>query len=173
MGDTGENGHNWKGGRTRTSHGYILIYKPEHPRALHGKYIYEHVAIAEKAIGRFLPEKVEVHHVNSIEDDNRNTNLVICENRAFHKLLHKRMRAFKSCGHASWLSCAYCKKYGPSESMYLTPNGNQHWHRECQKTNGIMNKEKRAQHCWKEAVLEVEGTKPVWVVPAKTTPVTI
>ena len=25
----------------------------------------------------------------------------------------------------------------------------------------------RAKHCWQEAVLEVEGTKPVWVVPVK------
>jgi hypothetical protein len=24
----------------------------------------------------------------------------------------------------------------------------------------------RAKHCWQEAVLEVEGTKPIWVVPA-------
>lgn len=25
----------------------------------------------------------------------------------------------------------------------------------------------RAQHCWKDAVLEMEGTKPIWVVPSK------
>lgn len=30
----------------------------------------------------------------------------------------------------------------------------------------------KAKHCWQSAVLEVEGTKPIWVVPAHTTTVT-
>jgi HNH endonuclease len=145
MGGTGMN--NWKGGRTRTSHGYIWIYRPDHPRAIHGRYIYEHVAIAEHALGRVMPDGVEVHHVNDIRDDNRSGNLVICQDKSFHKLLHKRERALIACGHADWVCCAYCGNHGPPESMYLTPNGRKHWHRACQRHKRI------------------DGTKPVWVVP--------
>ena len=98
------NGHNslpgplslhWKGGRIKTSAGYIAVSAPGHPRpdrrAGRG-YVLEHILVAEKALGRFLPQGVEVHHVNEKKDDNRNQNLVICENSAYHGLLHKRMK---------------------------------------------------------------------------------
>lgn len=41
---------------------------------------YVHILVAEKALGRTLPKGAEVHHVNEDRADNRNTNLVICEN---------------------------------------------------------------------------------------------
>ena len=50
--------------------------------------------------------------------------------------------------------------------MYVAKNGPQHYHRECMKVNAAMNKKKRVQHCWKEAVMELDGTKPIWVLPA-------
>lgn len=52
----------------------------------------EHVLIAEHVLGRPLPEKAIVHHVNGDRQDNRKTNLVICEDQSYHRLLHRRMR---------------------------------------------------------------------------------
>lgn len=47
-------------------------------------------AIALKALGKPLPFNACIHHVNGKHWDNRNCNLVICENNAYHMLLHSR-----------------------------------------------------------------------------------
>ena len=67
----------WKGGRRRTSDGYVLVYAPEHP-TLRGKrapYIREHRLVMEQAIGRLLESHETVHHINGDKTDNRIENL--------------------------------------------------------------------------------------------------
>lgn len=72
--------------------GYIRI-------RVNGKYILEHVLMAEKALGKPLPLKAVVHHVNENTGDNKTPfNLVICPNQAYHFLLHKRARELKEFG---------------------------------------------------------------------------
>ena len=90
IGTQGKGHTNWRGGR-RVHNGYVLIYHPDHPRANKG-YIPEHILIAEKSLGHCLPRGAVVHHSNQIKSDNRPSNLVICQDNAYHQTIHKRMR---------------------------------------------------------------------------------
>jgi len=65
---------------------------------------------AEAALGRLLPLKAVVHHPD--EDPwNRHARLVICENRAYHKLLHVRMRIKAAGGNPNTDKiCSFCQK---------------------------------------------------------------
>lgn len=82
----GETNPNWKGGETMHPAGYKQILMPDHPRAIStAGYVFEHILIAEKALGKYLPPGAVVHHHSP-------TQLVICEDQAYHMLLHKRMR---------------------------------------------------------------------------------
>jgi hypothetical protein len=105
----------------------VLIHMPEHPRAdtNHG-YVYEHILVAEQALGKPLPPGAEVHHVDVDCGNNEGTNLVICQDDAYHKLLHQRMRALRACGHADWLKCKFCKQYDAPENLYVSPCGSVH-----------------------------------------------
>ena len=71
-----------------------MVLMPGHPRSDHG-YVYEHILMAEKALGKPLPNGAEVHHINGKKGDNSRGNHVICQDQAYHKLLEKRTRAYK------------------------------------------------------------------------------
>ena len=78
-----------------------------------------HVAIAEKALGRKMPKGVEIHHVDENGLNNDHSNLVICPDRAYHKLLHVRTNALNACGNANWLRCVRCGNYDDPKKMRL------------------------------------------------------
>lgn len=71
----------------------------------------EHIVIVERAIGRKLPAGAEVHHVNGNGRDNRPSNLVVCQDKAYHKLLHRRLRIVKAGGNPNTQRiCGECQK---------------------------------------------------------------
>jgi hypothetical protein len=70
---------------TMDKRGYMVV-------RIGGVHKFEHVLIAEKALGKPLPKGAQVHHLNERKGDNRNRNLVVCPDDAYHKLLHKRAR---------------------------------------------------------------------------------
>lgn len=81
-----------KGRKYKIKHsaGYVQVYEPNNPRADCRGYMYEHLLVAEKALGRPLVIPEMVHHINGIKDDNRNRNLLICDS-SFHQWMESRM----------------------------------------------------------------------------------
>jgi hypothetical protein len=72
-----------------------------------------------------------VHHVNGVRTDNRNSNLVLCNDAAYHKLLHRRAHALAACGHAGWRICRHCREWDAPENLYVHPRGKYANHRAC------------------------------------------
>ncbi len=101
----------WRGGQTVSTAGRVCIYNPSHHRSQRQGYVFQSILVAEKALGKPIPPPIEIHHVNSDKGNDKNINLVVCEDRAYHMLLHQRKRAYDACGNGSWLKCWICKNY--------------------------------------------------------------
>jgi hypothetical protein len=106
----------WQTGKV-VNHGYVLVKLPAHERADSQGYVREHILIAEKALGKPLPMGAEIHHMDKDGTNNKPGNLVICQDHAYHHLLHVRMRAYEACGKAHYRKCQFCKTYDDPEIM--------------------------------------------------------
>jgi hypothetical protein len=138
----GADGHGfaWKGGRMVDKQGYVRIHMPEHVHADPKGYVKEHLIVVCRVLGRKLPLKAEVHHVDEDKTHNVGGNLVLCPDRAYHMLLHQRTRALDACGNASWRTCTGCQVY--DDPANLRCQRKQAWHPECR---SAYNRERWAQ----------------------------
>jgi hypothetical protein len=84
-------GH-YKGGKNRSSSGYIYVLSPNHPRHTRDGYVFEHILVAEKKIGRYLKKGELVHHIDGDHANNNPNNLMVMTKQE-HQLLHARLRA--------------------------------------------------------------------------------
>lgn len=131
---------NWAGGRSMHAEGYPMVKAPGHPRAkAEGSYVFEHILIVERALGHYIPEGAVVHHVDENRANNARGNHVLCEDDAYHVLLHQRTRALDACGHADWRKCRFCKVWEPPTALKLYTNPRSHrtqaFHHDCEVTN--------------------------------------
>jgi hypothetical protein len=86
------------GNKSRTGHGYITVHVGRKRKQ------YEHILVAERAMGRSLRQGEVVHHINCNRTDNRPENLLVCTIQ-YHLQLHKRMRR-----HPYWSAIANTTK---------------------------------------------------------------
>jgi hypothetical protein len=114
---SGERHHAWRGGDPVLIQGYWYV-----PIG-HGKRRKRSIVVAERAMGKPLPKGAHVHHVNEIKTDDRNENLVVCQDAKYHQLLHVRARALRDTGDANMIRCRYCKEYDRPENMTILARG--------------------------------------------------
>lgn len=71
---------------------------------------------AERALGKPLPRKAIVHHADGSKGDD--SQLVICQDQSYHRLLHKRMRIQAAGGNPNTDKvCAICQLAKPLEAF--------------------------------------------------------
>jgi hypothetical protein len=67
----------WRGGKTVTPNGYVLVKQPTHPHADVRGYVYEHRLVAESKLGRYLLPTEQVHHIDGNKSNNDPRNLEV------------------------------------------------------------------------------------------------
>ena len=114
------------GAGTIMNHGYTM-------HQINGRSVLNHVLIAEKALGKRLPKGSEVHHVDGSRTNDNNSNLVICQDRTYHKLLHMRTDALRETGNANFRKCPYCHNYDDPAKMKreIVGKSDRFIHRQC------------------------------------------
>ena len=98
--------------------GYPHMRAIGHPHANCRGCVHAHIIVAERALGRFLPEGAEVHHVDEDKGNFSNSNLVICQDAAYHRLLHFRARIVRAGGNPNTdRVCCKCHLAKPADEF--------------------------------------------------------
>lgn len=115
---SGTNAPSWNGG-TVIKEGRVLVLSPGHPRAGQTGYVYRSLLVAEKALGYPVPPRHQVHHFDLDKSNDTNSNLVICENAAYHNLLHARQRIVDRGGDPRLVKwCPSCEQLIPRQDFH-------------------------------------------------------
>jgi hypothetical protein len=97
----------------------------------------EHVLVAERVLGKPLPPRAVVHHVDGNGRHNVARNLVICEDQAYHLLLHRRTRVKRLGGNPNTDKvCCACWRPRPFACFWAqrnVPDGLQNQCKDCRR----------------------------------------
>ncbi len=97
---------------SRTGSGYVQVWRAG------GGGDFEHRAIVARVLGRPIPTGVEIHHVDGDPRNNEHRNLVVCQDKAYHKLLHARARIVAAGGDPNTERlCSRCRQVLPISSF--------------------------------------------------------
>ena len=72
---------------------YLCEFAPDNPRATDEGYVYVHVLMAEKKLGRYLTPEECVHHIDRDKYNNDLDTLMVFKTRADHSAFHKGVQA--------------------------------------------------------------------------------
>jgi hypothetical protein len=96
MKNTRENNPNWRGGKSITSHGYVLVrVGTDHPLSDVRGYAYEHRIVAIKKLGRMLKPNEKVHHIDGNKKNNVIDNICVVKGNAEHYLYHRKNKKLR------------------------------------------------------------------------------
>jgi hypothetical protein len=110
-------GHQWGNKGKTEDRGYIKIFNLQHPRANAAGYVYEHILIMEKDLGRTISISEHIHHIDGNPKNNKIGNLMLFATNSMHIVFHYRLKAFEKCGHYEWRRCVYCHKWDDPQNM--------------------------------------------------------
>jgi hypothetical protein len=90
-----------------------------------------HIIAASNAYGGKLPLKSRVHHFDCDYRNYKNNNLVVCNDDAYHRLIHIRTSAFNICGNANYRKCDFCKVWDDPSNMTKIKGRATYYHKKC------------------------------------------
>ena len=90
---------------------------------------FDHTRIAEEVLGKSIPGKACLHHIDENPTNNSKDNLVLCENAAYHRLLHLRTKAIRLGFPPNYRKCRFCKEYDDPKNLLIRYSGVHH--KEC------------------------------------------
>lgn len=83
--------HNGRPARLNND-GYVMIYEPDHPKAIGGGWVLEHRFVVEQYLGQILGRDEHVHHINGVKHDNRLENLEVMDGNDHARLSSQEYR---------------------------------------------------------------------------------
>jgi predicted nucleic acid-binding Zn ribbon protein len=97
----------------RNLNGYVVVHDPTNPAAMRNKcwdgYVYEHIRVAQKFMGRLLREEEVVHHLDGDRSNNNPKNLLVIE-RSQHVKIHEWLNAGAPFGEIQLVNRVNCGK---------------------------------------------------------------
>ena len=121
----------FNGGKYTHTKGYAMIKQPGHHRADKRGYVFEHILIVEKLLGRLLNDTECVHHKDKNKKNNYPDNLEVLFSNTEHKLQHLREKALLECGDSEKRKCKFCKEYDDINNLRKALNKNIFIHLSC------------------------------------------
>lgn len=58
-----------------------------------------------------------IHHRDRDPTNNKNENLIVCENKGYHRLIHAREDAYRATGDVNSRKCKVCKEWDSPSNM--------------------------------------------------------